>query len=406
MSIGTVQQSNDRANYGGYGAAKDAKTDAFYSGVSSAAEKADEKGTGDVLGLTMLPYSDTMSYGMSAFYSKNSTVKDPVIRINCNYGGENRYFDVHVNEVNPRNASQIEMFALACYQDDQGLTDGAVFGSYTRMKAYAGNAAYLGQGYDLNDTANVNVKMDWISMLQQMAQVYLGNPQTYLQYLDCGKLASAMEKWGSKDDGAEPVTTDYTQEISAKIQELYEKLIHGDTEQTFAIGAQSFTLKEWDEFLTKFDELQEEIRKMQQEELEKRTGQKKDTAAESAKEETGILAAESPIEEASLLTAEATMCSYPACKPEEEEVRYITCYTEEGIVCRKAGQTQGYEWIIPFENKEQYEKVMNFLNQFPVDYNFHFAAHENFWRDFLNGDSVYMEKDFNIMSRYLKAESE
>lgn len=66
MSIGTVQESNCITGYAGYAPTGDAKTDAFYSGLSSAVEKADKKGTGELLGMTMLPYSDMMSYGITA----------------------------------------------------------------------------------------------------------------------------------------------------------------------------------------------------------------------------------------------------------------------------------------------------------------------------------------------------
>lgn len=74
------------------------------------------------------------------------------------------------------------MFALACYLDDQGITNGGTFGSYSRMKAYATNAAHLEYDIDLQNPANASAKIDWISMLKQMAQVYLRNTQAYSQY--------------------------------------------------------------------------------------------------------------------------------------------------------------------------------------------------------------------------------
>ncbi len=195
MNIETIQQSDYRANYAGYTVSGDVGTDAFYSGLSSAVEMAENKGRGDVLGITTLPYSNSLSYGMSAFYSEKSTPADPVIRVNSNYGGENRYFDVHVNEVDGGNASQLEMFALCCYMDDQGITDGGTFGSYSRMKSYAFNDSCLDLSPDLQSPENVETKMDWVSMLKRMAEKYLQNVQTYSQYLDCGRLSAVLEKW-------------------------------------------------------------------------------------------------------------------------------------------------------------------------------------------------------------------
>ena len=87
-----------------------------------------------------------------------------------------------------------------------------------------------------------------------------------------------------------------------------------------------------------------------------------------------------------LLTTPSTSCVYEPANPDDNDNRYITWYTEEGIFCRKAGQTEGYEWTIPFENAEQYNKVIEFIEQFPSDWNMRFAAHENFWNDFLNNE--------------------
>lgn len=195
MNIGGLSTEKYRTDYAGYKATGDATTDAFYSGLSAATEKSETKATGDVLGLTMIPYSETMSYGMAAYYSEDSTEADPIIRVQSNYGGEQRYYNVHVNDVDPRNASQLEMFALSCYTDDKGITDGGTFGSFAKMKAYAGNAAINGYTVDLQDVDSVSAKIDWISMLQRMAQDYLQNPKTYSQYLDCIGLSSAFDKW-------------------------------------------------------------------------------------------------------------------------------------------------------------------------------------------------------------------
>lgn len=277
MGIAATQQSNFRTDYAGYKATGDAKTDAFYGSLSEAVKKAEGAASGDPLGLTSLPYSDMMNYCMTAFYAENSTDKDPVIRIKCNYGGQNRCFDVHVKEVNPCEASQLEMFALACYQDDKGLTDRGTFGSYTRMKAYADNASYLGQGYDLQNPENVNVKMDWISMLQQMSQVYIKNSQTYSQYLDCERLASALDKWNNdsysknaEDSDTEFNGKDFKEFMQQKTNEISQKIQSGELEESYQIGGRSFTVKEWDKLLEEFDSIQEAVRELMREEQEKK----------------------------------------------------------------------------------------------------------------------------------------
>lgn len=179
-------------------------------------------------------------------------------------------------------------------------------------------------------------------------------------------------------------TIGYLDILQEKIQDLSEKIQNGETEPSYQIGAQSFTLKEWDEFLAKFDSAEEAIRELMREEQEKKA------AEQILKEQTATT------NESDLLATESTSCTYPTADPKEDDIRYITWYTEEGIFCRKAGQTEGYEWTVPFENKEQYDKVMELIGRFPSDWNLRFAAHENFWTDFLN-DEIDMDGFMKFM---------
>lgn len=173
-------------------------------------------------------------------------------------------------------------------------------------------------------------------------------------------------------------TVDYAKILEEKINEIFVKIKNGDTEPTYQIGSQSFTEKEWEEFLDKFDSVEEAIQELMKEE------QTRKEAEEAQKEDVFTKDA------STLLTTESTSCVYETANPDDDDIRYITWYTEEGIFCRKAGQTEGYEWSITFENKEQYDKVMEFIGQFPADWNMRFAAHENFWQDFLN-DEIDMD---------------
>lgn len=94
-------------------------------------------------------------------------------------------------------------------------------------------------------------------------------------------------------------------------------------------------------------------------------------------------------ETSALLTAESTTCTYPTANPDDDDILYVTMYTEESIYCKKLGE-EDWEWSLRLENQEQYNKVMNFLNKFPSDWNMRFAAHKNFWTDFLN-DKIDMD---------------
>ena len=89
-------------------------------------------------------------------------------------------------------------------------------------------------------------------------------------------------------------------------------------------------------------------------------------------------------EAASILAETTTMSEYPA-ENIEDKTLYVTVYTKDGIMCSsyKDGKTS-FEWQIKFNN--EYNKVMEFLNDFDKEDNLTFAAHEDFWNDFLSGN--------------------
>lgn len=175
---------------------------------------------------------------------------------------------------------------------------------------------------------------------------------------------------------------DYSEFFQEKINEIFVKVLNGETEPSYQIGSRSFTEKDWKNFLKKFDSVQDAIRKLMREEHAKR-------AAKKLKSRQTFMARQkksSVTDQSSLLFADSTACVYPSASEKEEATRYVTWYTEEGIFCRSMGQTEEEEWSLAFWDPQQYDKVMELIGQFPSDWNLRFAAHENFWMDFLNGD--------------------
>ena len=174
----------------------DELVDDFYSNISSAATISSGEAVGDPIGLTMMRFGNTnQHYGMVASYSAESTSENPVIRVSSNYGGKNVAYDVRINEIDPRNASQLEMFALSSYMDDQGITDGGSFGTYSKMKYFGLNASENGYNINIDD---VMEKTDWIGMLKEMMSLYFDNSQTYAQGLDCKKILDALDLFGER----------------------------------------------------------------------------------------------------------------------------------------------------------------------------------------------------------------
>ncbi len=67
--------------------------------------------------------------------------------------------------------------------------------------------------------------------------------------------------FGNQTSGTSKVTQEDTTEkpvsmqdmLKQKMEEIVEKVKNGDTEQTFQIGGQSFTEKEWDKLIKRVD---------------------------------------------------------------------------------------------------------------------------------------------------------
>lgn len=159
----------------------------------------------------------------------------------------------------------------------------------------------------------------------------------------------------------------YRQMILDHMAQMEEKIERGEIEEKISIGGQSFTQKEWEELLAKFDALMEEIKEAVAEEIEK-----KKEAAEESDARTDML------------VSETVQARFPSQEPEKN--LYLIAMDAEGIRCSRAGSSE-YEWQIVFTDESQYQSASEFLewSKGRMD-NFLFAAHANFWEDYLNGN--------------------
>ena len=133
-----------------------------------------------------------VSYGMVARYAEDSTESDPIIKVSL----RSEEYCIKINEVNPRNASEIEMFALCCYADDKGSGTGGTFGSWQTLNYYRDNASHNGYIELSNETDSFqSVKQDWIKMVQLMMKDYMG-AGLYKQSLDGEGLLGIFERYG------------------------------------------------------------------------------------------------------------------------------------------------------------------------------------------------------------------
>lgn len=80
--------------------------------------------------------------------------------------------------------------------------------------------------------------------------------------------AQSVRKSKSNNEPSEEGSKDYQKLFAEKVNELSEKIKNGDTETTIQTGAQSYTEKEWNELLKKFDSTEENMRKLMRESQE------------------------------------------------------------------------------------------------------------------------------------------
>ena len=133
--------------------------------------------------------------GFIAKYADSSTEEEPIIKV-----GD---YEVRVNDVNPKNATKVEMFALMSYMDDKGLTENTGMKSFNKMMAYSSQAEYNGFCSGIYDTeAAWSKNRDWMSILKNAEETFFDIPETHRQGLDCQKiLTNLTHRMG--EDGAE-----------------------------------------------------------------------------------------------------------------------------------------------------------------------------------------------------------
>lgn len=116
------------------------------------------------LGMTSYPVSKVESNIVVAYEAEESTEEDPIVQITMNdLDGEEKTFDIHINEVDPTSATDMEMFAFLSYQDSiSNKVEGAInswtayrtiqmendWGSFENMNSSSGYEDFTEKKYD------------------------------------------------------------------------------------------------------------------------------------------------------------------------------------------------------------------------------------------------------------------
>ena len=89
-------------------------------------------------------------------------------------------------------------------------------------------------------------------------------------YSDIFRKAQMKENEDVDESRDKKENVDLMQFIRERMDEIFAKVQKDDTEESFQIGGSSFTIKEWEEFLEKFDDAEDAIRELMKEEQAKR----------------------------------------------------------------------------------------------------------------------------------------
>lgn len=132
----------------------------------NAVAKAEKEEKGKFLNLTAVAGEGGMGYGLIAMLPENSTPDNPIIQIISGVGGKREVYDIDISKIDPRNATEMEMFALCSYADEMGQGTGDSLGSYHTLCLSCALAKYNGYTGELNEAPPswdqfANRRMDW-----------------------------------------------------------------------------------------------------------------------------------------------------------------------------------------------------------------------------------------------------
>ncbi len=177
----------------------------FKSSLSSAIEKVEKQQYGEIIGFsTIMNQNNSRGWIMQAKYATDSTEENPIIYVETNYGGDKQTYNISINDINPQNASRLEIFALSSYADDQGIGSGSTFGTYSTLKTFYEMATHNGYLQTKNTTDNIweqfrNEKLNWeSSSMKVMELLYRCNDM--LQYSRGANIMKLFSKYITKSN--------------------------------------------------------------------------------------------------------------------------------------------------------------------------------------------------------------
>lgn len=376
------------------------------------------------LGIGFLLIGD-YGYGMSAKQIIHSDSNDVMVQVKITIGEkEFETYDVNLSEVDPGNATAIEMFALCQYADANGAGVNCTWGSWHALKEFSTPFEKRLDYTSLDDA--VTKKSNWTKALSQSVY-YLEKESTgeKLSAKDVFKMLKEIiiklhkltvenikkkddwremddEQWDKLLEHIDKYIDEYKEELKEKkkLQEeaamkaaakapadkkvmaasraALDALVHGFTGGADVMDEESLEKLSWTYSLETENQVILAKAKMANEFASDMLSKSQELAL-TGDTSAGISESENMKECARVIEDDT-----------KKKVWTITAFTAEGIICKECSKdgVSRELWRIDYKKAGDAEKVWKFLDRFDKDEELQFASSKSFWEDFLAETSM------------------
>lgn len=376
------------------------------------------------LGIGFLFIGD-MGMGMSANEIVNGDSEDVIVRVKVAKGEDSfESFDVNLSEVNPKNASAIEMFAFCQYTDANGTGVDDRWGSWHALKEFSTSFGKTLEYSSLEEAANQ--KKDWTKALSESEySITRESTNETISAADVLKMLkeSIIEKhkltpdnirneedWRQMDDEQwdkliehiDKYIDDFKEELEhmEQIQEeaAMKAVADAPADMKAAAASKAMLNAVTNGIVGGGNESDEDyLEKMSWTYNMQTDNQVILGKAKMANEFAADMISKS---QEMALTGDTSIGiseteNVKECASLEDDgnkkVWTITAFGEDGIICTQC--TVGGEsrelWRLDYKNSGDAQKVWDFLARFDKDEDLKFAGSQKFWEDFLTGNVDY-----------------
>jgi hypothetical protein len=359
-------------------------------------------------------FVDNVGLGMTASQVLNGDSDKIVVRVQVTSG---ETYDVDLSEVDPSNASAIEMFAFCEYADANGTGVDDTWGSWHALKEFSTS---FGESLEYPSVdAAVNEKRDWTKALSESkytitnestgetmsaADVFKMLKETLVEaHKLTAEKAKKTDDWREMDDAQWDKLIDsidnYIDDFKEELEHMEEVMEEAARKATAdapadmrAAAASKAMLKvmangiageENDTDVSDLEKMSWTYNLETDDQVILATAKMATEAASDAMSKAQELALTGDTTEGISETDGVTECA--SLQVENDKKTWtITAFTEQGIVSKKCVDgVVTAQWEIAYQNPGDYKRVMDYLAGFDEDADWTFAGSRKFWEDFL-----------------------